>query len=221
MSVGKKSTVVLDLLMLNSLVRVYDCRSESCRSWDVGSEVERVLWDHFNPFCLLASTESGLVFYIDARQEKPVWQLNAHSKACTGMSLSHQCPGLLVTASQDKMFKVTLSSFPFYLTLSNSNLNLFFFFFLEKVWDVQSSSPSFVAEHEFKLGGYYCAAACPDAAFAFCLGADNKSDNFKVWDVRQSAAGKSQLPSSRLLVQSWSGLGDCNCLIVDLSSEPI
>jgi len=127
----------------------------------VGSEVERVLWDHFNPFCLLASTESGLVFYIDARQEKPVWQLNAHSKACTGMSLSHQCPGLLVTASQDKMFKV---------------------------WDVQSSSPSFVAEHEFKLGGYYCAAACPDAAFAFCLGADNKSDNFKVWDVRQSAA---------------------------------
>ena len=120
------------------------------------------MWDHFNPFCFLASTEAGSVYYVDARIDKPQWHLNAHSKACTGLALSHQCPGCLVTASQDKMFKV---------------------------WDIQSGKPSFVAEHDFQIGGHYVTAACPDAPFAFCMGADNRSENFKVWDIRQSAAG--------------------------------
>ena len=147
----------------DELVRVYDCRSESFKNWKVEGEVERVLWDHFNPYCFLASTESGHVYYMDARNdEKPLWQLNAHTKACTGLSLSSQCPGCLVTASQDKMFKI---------------------------WDIQSGKPTFVCEHEFKIGGIYVANACPDAPFAFCMGGDNRSDNFKVWDIRQSSAG--------------------------------
>jgi len=145
----------------DSTVRVYDCRSESCKDWKVDGEVERVIWDHFNPFCFLSSTESGSVFYIDARNEKPVWTLNAHSGSTTGLALSTQCPGCLITSSQDKTFKV---------------------------WDIQSGTPSFVVEHDFKLGGIYATAACPDAPFAFCVGGDNRSDNFKVWDIRQSTA---------------------------------
>lgn len=143
-------------------VRVYDCRSESFKSWTVEGEAERVLWDHFNPYCFLASTEAGHVYYMDARNdEKPLWQLNAHTKSCTGLALSSQCPGCLVTASQDKNFKV---------------------------WDIQSGKPNFICEHDFKIGGIYVATACPDAPFAFCMGGDNRSENFKVWDIRQSAA---------------------------------
>jgi len=145
----------------DSSVRVYDCRSESCKEWKVDGEVERIMWDHFNPFCFLTSTEAGSVFYIDARNDKPVWQLNAHTGSCTGLALSSQCPGCLITSSQDKTFKV---------------------------WDIQSGTPNFVVEHDFKLGSIYAATACPDAPFAFCIGGDNRSDNFKVWDIRQSAA---------------------------------
>ena len=58
---------------------------------------------------------------------------------------------------------------------------------------MSSGTPSFIAEHDFKLGGYSVASACPDAPFAFCLGGDNHEDNFKVWDIRQSASGRSQL----------------------------
>lgn len=146
----------------DSNVRVYDCRSESCKEWKVDGEVERIIWDHFNPFCFLTSTEAGSVFYIDARNDKPLWHLNAHTKPCTGLALSSQCPGCLTTSSQDKTFKV---------------------------WDIQSGTPSFVVEHDFKLGSIYATAPCPDAPFAFCIGGDNRSDNFKVWDIRQSAAG--------------------------------
>lgn len=142
-------------------VRVYDCRSESCKDWKVDGEVERVLWDHFNPFCFLTSTETGSVFYIDARKEKPLWTLNAHTRSCTGLALSTQCPGCLITSSQDKTFKV---------------------------WDIQSGTPNFVVEHDFKLGSIYTTTACPDAPFAFCIGGDNRGENFKVWDIRQSAA---------------------------------
>lgn len=145
-------------------VRVYDCRSESFKSWSLEGEIERVLWDHFNPFCFLASTEAGHVYYIDARNDdKPLWHLNAHTKACTGLALSSQCPGCVVTSSQDKTFKV---------------------------WDIKSGTPSFICQHDFDLGGYYVTAACPDAPFAFCMGGDNRVDNFKVWDIRQSSAGK-------------------------------
>lgn len=177
-------------------VRVYDCRSESFKSWTVEGEAERVLWDHFNPYCFLASTEAGHVYYMDARNdEKPLWQLNAHTKSCTGLALSSQCPGCLVTASQDKNFKV---------------------------WDIQSGKPNFICEHDFKIGGIYVATACPDAPFAFCMGGDNRSENFKVWDIRQSAAGLTSFLVSNFVqaflkrfifvcfLQFWTDLKDGN-----------
>lgn len=63
-------------------VRVFDCRSEkSFKKWKVFGEVEKVLWNHFNPFTFLAATETGHVQMIDVRNdEKPVWTLQAHSE---------------------------------------------------------------------------------------------------------------------------------------------
>jgi periodic tryptophan protein 1 len=49
-------------------VRAADCRSqESHKAWRVGGEVERVIWDQFNPFHCLASTDAGTVHCIDVR----------------------------------------------------------------------------------------------------------------------------------------------------------
>jgi periodic tryptophan protein 1 len=49
-------------------VRVADCRSEqSHKAWKVGGEVERVVWNPFNAFHCLASTDAGTVHCIDVR----------------------------------------------------------------------------------------------------------------------------------------------------------
>ena len=43
--------------------RVYDCRTpeDAQRFWTLAGEVERVLWNHHNPYHFLASTESGKI----------------------------------------------------------------------------------------------------------------------------------------------------------------
>ena len=57
-------------------VRIADCRSQqSHKAWRVVGEVERVLWDHSNPFHCLASTDAGTVHCIDVRQVIPKLQL--------------------------------------------------------------------------------------------------------------------------------------------------
>ena len=77
---------------------------DTCKSWRVSGEVEKVVWDHFNPYRCLASTDSGTVQCVDVRQEKPIWTLAAHTEEVTGMSLSTQCPGCLTTVSQVNTF---------------------------------------------------------------------------------------------------------------------
>jgi len=144
----------------DGLVRLFDCRApDSCKSWGVGGEIERVVWDHFNPFRCLAATDSGSVHYMDVRQEKPIWTLSAHSEAVTGLTLSAQVPGLVTTASSDGSLKV---------------------------WDIAGDQPAFVTEREVKLGQLQVLASCPDAPFVVCMGGDKSSDNFKVMDVRDS-----------------------------------
>ena len=88
-------------------VRVVDCASKEFKTWNVDGEVEKVLWNHFNPFTCLAATEKGNVHMIDVRQEKKsLWTLNAHHEGINGMTLSSQCPDILITGSSDKTMKV-------------------------------------------------------------------------------------------------------------------
>jgi len=159
----------------DSYVRVFDCRTVGQhKKWSVGQggEVERVVWDHFNPHRLLASSDQGSVVCVDLRQErKPLWTLSAHSDAVTGLSLSSQCPGALVTVSQDKVLKV---------------------------WDISGESPEFVVERDVNLGQLHACAPCPDAPFVVSMGGDKKSDNFKVWDIRESDAVRARFGGRKL-----------------------
>lgn len=45
-----------------------DCRTQdSYKKWKVTGEVERVIWDHFNPFQCIACTDAGTIHCIDVR----------------------------------------------------------------------------------------------------------------------------------------------------------
>ena len=153
----------------DSLVRLFDCRApDSASSWRVTGEVERVVWDHFNPSLCLASTEAGTVHCIDRRKPgETVWTLSAHTEAVTGLSLSSQCPGLLTTVSQDKTMKVASSS-----SLSASVPSLGYFMLgdvyqqisLPQIWDISGLTPVFVTEKEMKLGAIHTVLSCPGIA---------------------------------------------------------
>jgi len=157
----------------DNTVRVFDCRTvDQHKKWVLNGEVERVIWDHFNPYCCLASTEQGQVQYIDVRKDSvPVWTLSAHSEAVTGLAMSTQCPGCITTVSQDKVLKV---------------------------WDIAGDTPQFVCERDVKLGQLQTLMACPDAPFVVCMGGDKSSDNMKVLDIRDSAQVRSRFGKRQL-----------------------
>lgn len=142
-------------------VKVFDCSSDGSnnKSWNVLGEVEKVMWNHFKPFQFLACTDQGNVYCMDIRQEKPLFTLGAHSKPITGLSLSSQIPGLLVTTSEDKTMKV---------------------------WDIQGEAPSHVFSRNLQMNKLHCVGCCPEAPFVFAFGGDARQP--KVWDIRQSAA---------------------------------
>lgn len=144
----------------DKFARLFDCKEEtSAKTWETPGEVERVLWNHFNANHFLVSTNNGYLEYYDIREDKPIWQVQAHEKEITGLSLSQSYQGLLVTASNDGVMKV---------------------------WDIlDNRDPCVVWEKKTNLGALQCLSANPDSPFVFAVGGDNKSQNFKVMDLSE------------------------------------
>ncbi|XP_023227046.1 periodic tryptophan protein 1 homolog [Centruroides sculpturatus] len=138
-------------------VRVFDCRNkdDTHKCWLLDGEIEKVIWDHFNPFFFLASTDKGSVYCLDARNDKPVYVIKAHFEAVTGLSLSTQCAGCLVTASTDGTIKI---------------------------WDISNNHPDFIEEKKLNVGSIHALALSTDSPFLFAAGGDDRSNNFTVWD---------------------------------------
>lgn len=96
-----------------------------------------------------------------------MWVLEAHSKEITGLALSGQCPGLLVTTS------------------SEGDL---------KVWDAQQNTiPRMIHERNMKMGIVHTLELCPNSPFIIASGGDNKSNNFTVLDLLLEDVGESIL----------------------------
>jgi len=157
----------------DKFVRIADCRTtESFKKWRVTGEVERVLWNHFDPYQCIVSTDAGTIHAIDVRTESLVWTLSAHTEDVTGISLSSQCPGCLVSSSSDKTMRV---------------------------WDIMGNKPEFVMEKKLSLGVLQSVVGCPDAPFVVALGGDEKSSNLKVLDIRDSTQVRQRFGSRKLL----------------------
>ncbi|CAH2990329.1 unnamed protein product [Chilo suppressalis] len=86
--------------------RVTDCRQpEAHRNWKLPPEIERVTWDRQKPYCFAMSNNEGKVAYVDCRQDEPLWTITAHEKEVTGLILSEQMPGMMITVSTDGKLK--------------------------------------------------------------------------------------------------------------------
>ncbi|XP_060831784.1 periodic tryptophan protein 1 homolog isoform X2 [Bombus pascuorum] len=142
----------------DTVVRVLDCRYETVvKLWDALGEVEKVLWNSFDTNYCLVSTSNGYIQYMDIRKDKSIWDVQAHTEEVIGLSLSSSCPGLLVSAGNDGVIKV---------------------------WDIiNNKEPCSIWEKKTNLGALLCLAPNPDNPFVFAVGGDNKSHNYKIFDL--------------------------------------
>lgn len=158
----------------DGLARVSDCRApDAHRAWNLGPEIERVVWNSQNPFCFAMSNNQGKVAYVDCRNDAPLWTIDAHEKEVTGLILSDRVPGLMVTVSTDEKLKT---------------------------WDISGASPQQVSERTCRVGQALCAALCPDAAYSVAVGGDNKQNYIELVDLTISEQFESRFASRPLLI---------------------
>lgn len=73
----------------NGNASLADCQSEAIKKFKVDpNEIEKAIWNHFNPFQFLCATSDGKVFVFDVRNEKKaIYSIRAHNESITGLAL--------------------------------------------------------------------------------------------------------------------------------------
>lgn len=59
------------------------------KSWNLDGEIERAAWNQLDSNYFFASTNKGLVYYMDMRQDgSPVWSKQMHDEEASGIYLT-------------------------------------------------------------------------------------------------------------------------------------
>ena len=134
---------------VDGCVRVFDCATEQklVTTVSLSSEVEKVLWNQLLPTQIIACTEMGHIFCICSELGQVLSRIAAHDKPVTDISLSAFLPGLLVSTSVDKSYKV---------------------------WDLSEKGPKCLHSCKPEMGRLYCASFSPDNPYLFAIGGDRQ-----------------------------------------------
>lgn len=143
-------------------IKLFDCRASeeiniSFKSWLLDTEIERVAWNCSDSNYFLASTHSGMVHLMDIRNEgNTVWSNRCHDQEVSGLSISPNLKGLLITSSADGLLKV---------------------------WDFNETEIKLIYTQNLKIGQIQCLQSSPNNPFTVAAGGDFKKKNFKVVDL--------------------------------------
>jgi len=149
-------------------VRTFDSRSpESCLGAVVGSDVEALRWDPWDPYGFYVSLENGLVLNFDARTlpsdlsnpSPSRFTLSAHDGAASALDINPHVRGVMVTGGTDKIVKV---------------------------WNVTEDGDgtrgvSLVTSRDLGVGKVFSAIWSPDDALT--LAAGGSAGKLHVWDI--------------------------------------
>ena len=140
--------------------------------WQLGSDVECVVWSTVNSDQFLVSLENGNVACFDARRgggKEPVWTLGAHSKPCCALALNAAAPGLVATGSMDKTVKL---------------------------WDIRGAGPEQLCSRDLQVGKVFTLGFCASAPQL--QAAAGSKGTVTVWDA-MAEEGASRRDGSAML----------------------
>ncbi|XP_045479330.1 periodic tryptophan protein 1 homolog [Harmonia axyridis] len=142
----------------DSQVKLFDCNTpDNHLTWKLDGECEKLTWHPHQPFMFMAGTSIGSLQCFDCRKGQ-LWSLSAHEKELSGIFISGECPGLLVTASHDGMVKT---------------------------WDCDGTNvPELVNVKDFNMGLILSLEGSPNNPFVIAAGGDRRENNFIVYDMR-------------------------------------
>lgn len=139
-----------------AVIDARDSRNASMK-WKVGADVECAIWNLGSPTQVIVSDENGSVTCFDSRKgecSNPIFELSAHKKAATCLSISPGAPSLLVSASTDKTLKL---------------------------WDISIGEPKLIAQKNPEIGALFTAVFSPSVPYLIgCAGAKGE---VAVWDI--------------------------------------
>ena len=178
-------------------------------------EVEKVLWNHFDPFTFLVSYSIAGYFADTDKWLFPSKMGGGAKCICRYLHVNTFLPFQiqvstdqgtvqLFDARQDNKYVWTLNAHsegvngmvlstqcPDCLVTASSDKTI-------KIWDIANGQPTCIQERNLNLGTLHCLDGCPDAPFVMVLGGDNTSNNMKVFDIRESATVRSRFGGREL-----------------------
>lgn len=88
-------------------VEVVDCRDRAgaaSAAWKFDGQIEKVLWNHFNPYAAFVTSDDGKLRHLDMRKPgECLWEGVAHDGPIGGLTMSAITRGLLVTVGEDEV----------------------------------------------------------------------------------------------------------------------